>query len=259
MAAPVPILRLCSWNIHLGLERAPLLRSVATGPAFRGVDVLVIQEASSGADGSDSRAIAQALGSEYQAHQHELDCLRGRSRGMGLVWNPAAFQVRDIDVLPLPAVATADLPPPYRAWLRRLGMHDRTTLVVDGCASGARVRLYSIHLNHMGRLLQEQQLAHVLADAARRPACDLLVLAGDFNTLRVDTRRWRPWFAARASDGWLNATSDVRWTFRSPALPLRQKLDHILVRASGPVSHQAHAPAVRGSDHLPVFVSLRSM
>ena len=257
MAAPAPSLRLCSWNIHLGLERAPLLRTVASEPAFAGLDVVLVQEASAGRDGADSHAIAEQLGPRYEAHQHELDCLRGRSRGMGFVWNPAIFQVRGVDVLPLPTVATAELPPPYRAWLRRMGIHDRTALVVDGCASGSRVRLYNVHLNHIGRLLQLQQLACLLADAQRRPPVDLTILAGDFNTLRVDARRWRQWFAARSHEGWLNATHDVRWTFRSPALPLRQKLDHVLVKASSAIRHHAHAPGVPGSDHLPVFVDLQ--
>lgn len=246
-------LRLCSWNIHLGIELERILTSLRT-EHFRGLDLLLLQEASARGGQPDAERLAEALGPSWQALQRNVDRLQGRVRGLGLVWNTDSFQLAGAELLPLPHLH--HLPRRQRTLLQPLRLRPRSALVVDGLARGLRLRLYVIHLSPVGFSFQTEQLATILRDAAHREPCDLLVLAGDFNSLRMDRRRWAAWFAARAAEGFVNASQDVVWTFRSRALPLRQKLDNALIRGAQGTICTAICPELAGSDHLPLFISL---
>jgi endonuclease/exonuclease/phosphatase family metal-dependent hydrolase len=248
-------LRLCSWNIHLGLELERVLSAVRGNGHFQDLDVLLLQEASVHEGQTDAERIAEALGPSYQALQRNVDRLHGQVRGLGLVWNTAAFQPASTDLLPLPHVKASVLLRRHRYWLHPLRLRPRSALVVEGLATAGQLRIYDIHLSPVGFTFQTVQLATILRDAAHRSPCDVLALAGDFNSLRLDRRRWAAWFAARQAEGFVNASQDVEWTFRSPSLPVRQKLDNALIRGDGLVC-RAHSPAIPGSDHLPLFVSV---
>ena len=246
-------MRLCSWNIHLGIQRQRILTTVRHSEHFRDLDLLLLQEASVEGHQTDAQRIATAFGSGWQALQRNVDQLQGRVRGLGVVWNSSAFQLQAAELLPLPHLHGSALRRRHRYWLHPLRLRPRSVLVADGLASGMRLRLYIIHLSPIGFTFQMEQLATVLRDAAHRPAADVTVLAGDFNSLRMDRRRWAAWFAAREDEGFVNASQDIDWTFRS----LRQKLDNALVRCPAGATCQAHAPDVPGSDHLPVFVTVQ--
>ncbi|MHB8618729.1 MAG: endonuclease/exonuclease/phosphatase family protein [Chloroflexota bacterium] len=281
MPASSALLRLCSWNIHLGIERERILEAMGGNEHFRNLDLLLIQEASVHGHQPDAERMAAELGPDYRAVQRNVDHLHGRIRGLGLVWNGATFQLLSANLLPLPHLQSvmpegARLARRHRYWLRPLRLRQRSALVIEGVASGKRVRLYDIHLSPIGFALQTQQLATILRDVGHREPCDLLVMAGDFNSLRVDQRRWTTWFHEREAEGFVNASQGVEWTFRSPTLPLRQKLDNALIRGasrpggSGPGDHgsggrhggdalvcTSHSAELAGSDHLPLFVSVQ--
>ncbi|HEY8694617.1 MAG TPA: endonuclease/exonuclease/phosphatase family protein [Chloroflexota bacterium] len=252
----MPRLQLCSWNIHLGIELEHILTSVRGSKHFRDLDLLLLQEASVRGHQTDAERIAAELGPDYQAFQRNVDRMHGRIRGLAIVWNGATFELLSTDLLSLPHVRSSSVARRHRYWLQPLRLRPRSALVVEGLASGVRVRLYVIHLSPVGFTFQTEQLATILRHAAHREPCDLLVMAGDFNSLRLDRRRWAAWFEARQAEGFINASQDVQWTFRSPSLPLRQKLDNALIRGAEPLVCEAHCPELLGSDHLPLFVSI---
>lgn len=254
--------RLCSWNIHLGLEPDRILSGIEKWEQFRGLDVLLLQEASLRGRVHDADVIAEALGPDYRSHQHNVDSLHGRVRGLAVVWNSATFDITATDMLALPHLHNAVLKRRHRYWLHPLRLRPRSTLVIEGLAFGRSMRLYNIHLSPVGFAFQSEQLATILRHVTHHGACDLLAMAGDFNSLRLDRRKWAGWFQSRNSEGFLEASQNVEWTFRSPALPGRQKLDNVLIRATvpGANAHLAAAcccPEVPGSDHLPLFVDLQ--
>ena len=253
----MPDLRLCSWNIHLGIELERILTTVRGTEHFRGLDLLLLQEASVRDRNSDAERVAAELGAGYRALQRNVDRLQGRVRGLAIVWNSATFELGSAELLTLPHLRSSAVARRHRYWLHPLRLRPRSALVVQGLASGMRVRLYIIHLSPVGFTFQIEQLATILRDAAHGDPCDLLVVAGDFNSLRIDRRRWTAWFQAREAEGFVNASQDVEWTFRSPSLPLRQKLDNALVRGVNTMVCTAYCPELLGSDHLPLFVSVR--
>jgi len=257
MPAPPGGLQLCSWNIHLGMELERVLTTVREAGNFQDLDLLLLQEASVRGRETDAERIAAELGPDYQALQRNVDRLHGRVRGLGLVWRRTTFEPTSADLLPLPHLKASALARRHRYWLHPLRLRPRSALVVEGSALGQRLRVYVIHLSPVGFTFQTVQLATILRDAAHRQPCDVLVLAGDFNSLRLDRRRWAAWFAARAAEGFLDASQEVEWTFRSSSLPLRQKLDNALIRGAEGLVCGAHSPELPGSDHLPLFVSVQ--
>jgi len=248
---------LCSWNIHLGLQLDRILASLHASEHFRDLDVLLLQEASTHNGLHDADALAQALGPSYRAQQRNIDRLHGRVRGLGLVWNSERFDLQASSMIELPHVRHPRLKRRHSYWLHPLRLRPRVALMVEGMLGSRTARLYVIHLSPAGFNLQREQLATVLRDAAHRAPSDLLVIAGDFNSLRLNWRNWRTWFAEREAEGFVDASRDVAWTFQSPALPLRQKLDNALVKAEEALVCACHSPQLAGSDHLPLFLEIR--
>jgi endonuclease/exonuclease/phosphatase family metal-dependent hydrolase len=251
-------LHICSWNIHIGLERGSLLRSVRENRHFEGLDILFLQEASADQHGTDAHLIAQALGSGYSAVQRNLDRRLNRTRGLGFVWNPAMVRVTDVDVLELPHVRHPKVKRLHRYALTALRARRRWALTVTAEIDGHTLRAYNIHLNPGAFAYQMEQFQAILRDDGHRPAVDVVVLIGDFNSLRVDRRRWSAWFSELEQRGYTNVSEDVDWTFRTfrSRRFLRQKLDNILVKTRLPLEHSAHSQDVPGSDHLPLFARL---
>ncbi|HEX6513362.1 MAG TPA: hypothetical protein VF157_13745, partial [Chloroflexota bacterium] len=176
-------------------------------------------------------------------------------RGLAVVWNSATFELNATGMVPLPHVHNSVLKRRHTSWLRPLRLRPRSALMVEGRMLGRDARLYNIHLSPVGFAFQTAQLTAVLRHAAHREACELLAIVGDFNSLRLDRRKWAAWFAARQAEGFQDASCGVEWTFRSPALPLRQKLDNALVRAPGSLT-SCSTLTLAGSDHLPLVTEV---
>jgi endonuclease/exonuclease/phosphatase family metal-dependent hydrolase len=257
MSAASDHLRLCSWNVHLGLQLDRLQASLQAVEHFQDLDLLLLQELSMRGHRPNAEAIAHTLGPDYRALQRNVDRFHGRVRGLGLVWNSSRFELTQARMLALPHLHHAELRRRHRDWLRPLRLRPRSSLMVEGHAAGQSLRVYVVHLSPIGFMFQLEQMATILRDAAHRPGCDLLVVAGDFNSLRMDRRKWAAWFAARESEGWANASREVEWTFQSAALPMRQKLDHALVRSREVIACTSRCPELPGSDHLPLFFDIR--
>lgn len=252
-------LHLCSWNIHIGLERHALLSSVRENPQFAELDLLFLQEASADEHGTDAHLIAEALGDRFSAVQRNIDRRLNRIRGLGLVWNPAAVEVIDVGLLELPHVRHPNVKRLHRFALTAIRARRRWALTVTANVGGHSVRAYNVHLNPGAFAYQMEQFQAILRDAEHRPMVDVVVLIGDFNSLRIDRRKWLSWFAELQQRGYMNVSEDVDWTFRtfrSRRFPMRQKLDNILVKSRWPLDHDAHSQDIRGSDHLPLFARL---
>ena len=84
-------MRVCTWNILLGLRLEKVISAVQTAPDFHGLDVLALQEASMHDGRHDAEAVAQAMGGGYDWFQATAQLFRGREQGNALIWRRGLF------------------------------------------------------------------------------------------------------------------------------------------------------------------------
>ena len=250
-------LRLCTWNIQLGLQRELILDAIRRQPDFAGLDLLALQEASVGGEREDAKLIAAALGSAYECYQVTAHHLGGRPQANALVWNTARVRVTQKDSVKLPQVREVKLSRSEGALLRALPAQPRISLVVEGSLGAESLRVYVAHLDVLGFAHKRQQFYRVIDDARARAPVDLTIIAGDLNTFRFRSRpSWTELVHAAEAEGFYELTSQIRWTHSAPRLRLKQKLDAIFVGRSRPFRYHCWALEIPGSDHIPVFAEL---
>ena len=237
------MLRVCTWNINLGLRLDDILEAISKHRDFAGLDLLALQEASVHGGRQDGDAIASVLGRGYECHQVAAQSVRGHVQANALIWNPRRVKVERAGHLQLPR-ATG-------------GSQQRNTVVVEGQADGHSLLAYSVHLDIFGAEHKQAQIRHVLEDRNARPPADITVLAGDLNLYHLS--RWPSWsklIRAYQSEGFVDAARSIRWTHSMGAIPIRQKLDSILVRSTFDLKLRSWTLPVKGSDHIPLFAEL---
>src|SRR5437773_2463336 len=94
-------MRICTWNILLGLRLNKVLEAVRTLPDFRGVDLIALQEASVHDGRPDAEAVAEALGEGYAYFQATAQLFRGREQGNALIWRRELFEPHSPEVVSL--------------------------------------------------------------------------------------------------------------------------------------------------------------
>ncbi|HSS93118.1 MAG TPA: endonuclease/exonuclease/phosphatase family protein [Candidatus Dormibacteraeota bacterium] len=239
------MLRVCTWNINLGLRLDKILEAVTSRRDFAGLDLFALQEASEHDGRTDGIAIAAALGPDYECHQVTAQTVKGRVQANAMIWRGRKVRVRNVDYLTLP-----------RSEKTRLAQ-TRNSVVVEGEVDRKPLLAYSIHLDIFGAAHKQGQLEHVLADCRNRPDADITVVAGDLNLYHLS--RWPSWsklIDAYQAAGFVDAAGSVRWTHSIPRLRVRQKLDSILVRSSRELEMRSWTLQVDASDHMPLFADL---
>lgn len=241
-------MRICTWNVQLGLRLDAVLDAVRTEPDFAGLDLLAIQEASVHRGREDAAAIAEALGAEYRYFQATAQMFRGRDQGNALIWRPAAFEPSAPQVVGLSGLARSKVRRAERTLLRAIPPQRRIAIRAESSA----VRVYVVHLDVIGFTHKLEQFGAVISDMQARPAVPLTLVAGDLNTFGPPRLLlWRRIRAAARSAGLVEVTGTVRRTHWTS-----QKLDAVYAGTSAPFRHRAWALKVRASDHLPVFAEL---
>ncbi|GAC1614332.1 MAG: hypothetical protein NVS9B1_23650 [Candidatus Dormibacteraceae bacterium] len=255
---PFPKLRLCTWNLHLGIERDLILAQVASQADFRGIDLVALQEASEVDGVEDAGTIASALGPQYRHHQVATHVLAGRVQANALVWNSERIEVLDRDSLKLPMSSDSALSRAERTILNFLPVQQRMGLRFECRAGGHSLLVYVAHLDVVGFKHKREQLARILSDLAERSPADLTVLAGDLNTfgVRGARPRWTRLRSMAAAAGLEDLTTDIGWTHTLPRFRMRQKLDAIFVRCDRPLEYESWSLDLPGSDHIPVFAEI---
>ena len=246
------MLRVCTWNINLGVRLDDVLEAVSTHRDFAGLDLLALQEASVHHGRPDGRAVAAALGPDYECHQVTAQTVRGHVQANAMIWNKRRVDVQRVGHLRLPGGGQARSRPGAGLLEQR-----RNSVVAEGEAGRQTMLAYSVHLDIFGAAHKREQLLHVLDDRRTRPAADVTVVAGDLNLYHLS--RWPSWsklIGAYEEEGFVDAARAIRWTHSVGALPIKQKLDSILVRS--PTAHELRSWTVRvpGSDHIPLFADI---
>ena len=211
-----------SFNIEFALHVDTALAVLASDPALRGADVLLLQEM----NGDATRRVAEVLGMWY-------------------VYYPAFFHFRtDRDVgnavlSRWPIVEDKKIVLPH---LSRFVRTQRTATAATIELGHVRVRVYSTHLGTMGDLTpsaRRDQLRAIIADAQRYPR---VVIGGDMNDVRVGEVAQERGFAWPTEHG--------------PETTRLGRLDHIFFKGLRLPAREAAGTLldVRGaSDHLPVW------
>jgi endonuclease/exonuclease/phosphatase family metal-dependent hydrolase len=240
------MIRVATWNIQFGRRLPTILDAVARLPR---VDAIALQELSEHAGEPDAARIARRLGPAWRSRQVTAQLVSGRQQANGFVWNADRLDVLSVDAI--------DLPVPSGRALRRLPPSRRNAAVMEARVHHRPIRLYSVHLDVFGIAHKYAQLAHVLADAARRPPVDLTLISGDMNTYGVAGRpRWTELRRLAQQAGFEELTVGIGWTHQR--LGLRQKLDAIFVSPRG-LPYRRQRIILPGSDHIPVWVELRAL
>jgi endonuclease/exonuclease/phosphatase family metal-dependent hydrolase len=238
-------MRVCTWNILLGLRLDAVIDAVRTRPDFQNLDLFALQEASRHDGRPDAEAIAEAMGPDYSYFQATAQLFRGREQGNALIWRRELFEERAVEV-----VSLSDFPAPRmsrteRALLKAIPPQKRIAIR----AESPELRVYVMHLDIVGFAHKLEQFRAILADMAGRSHAPLTVLAGDLNTFGPPRLvLWRRIRAAAHDAGLVELTRGLRRTHWTA-----QKLDAIYVR--GPLGDHLRSwtLSVRASDHLPVF------
>lgn len=253
---PPPRLRLCTWNLHLGLELDAVLRSLDENEDFRGLDLLALQEASCQGGREDAAVIAERLGPDFQHHQVETHRLQGRVQANALVWDSRRVRVLETHEVRLPKRLEHKLSRTERALLRVMPLQQRMALGFGCSVGGQSVRFYVAHLDVLGYRHKLLQFERILADVESREEAEITILAGDLNTFKMARRpRWTRLREAAGEAGFEDLTSDIKWTHRR-RVPARQKLDAIFVRCERSLLYQSWSSDLPGSDHIPVFAEI---
>ena len=241
-------MRVCTWNIQLGVRLGAVVEALHARAEFRGLDLLCLQEASTHSEREDSAVIAEALGSGYEHFQATAQMRRGVEQANGLVWRRDAFEPGQPAVVSLGNPAFAKMTRAERTLLRAIAPQHRIAIRAESPA----LRVYVVHLDVIGFAHKIEQFGAVIADMASRPPVPLTLVAGDLNTFGPPgLQLWRRLAASAIQAGLVDVTRDVRSTHWTS-----QKLDAIFVRASADIKSHAWALDVRASDHQPVFADI---
>ncbi len=242
------MMRVCTWNIQLGLRRGSVIEAVRSRAEFKGLDLLCLQEASVHQGREDAALVAEAMGPGYGHFQATAQLRRGVEQANALIWRRDAFQPAVPQVLSLGDPAFGKMTRAERTLLWAVGTQRRIAIR----AESPDLRVYVVHLDVVGFTHKIEQLRAVVADMASRPPVPLTLVAGDLNTFGPPRLQlWRKLADCASAAGLVDVTLGVwstHWT--------SQKLDAIFVRASGEIKSRAWALDVRASDHQPVFADI---
>jgi endonuclease/exonuclease/phosphatase family metal-dependent hydrolase len=241
-------MRICTWNIQMGLRLEEVVDAVGSHPDFETVDLVALQEASIHDGRPDAEAIAEALGPEYRSFQATAQMLRGQDQGNALIWRSGTFQPSAPEVVALTNAGAIRMTRAEQTLLRAIPPQRRIALRAESAA----VRVYVVHLDVIGFTHKLEQFGAVIADMRARPHVPLTLVAGDLNTFGMPRlQMWRRIRAAAKSAELVEVTKPVRRTHWTS-----QKLDAIYMKAQSPHRYHAWAANVGGSDHLPVFADI---
>lgn len=239
-------LRICTWNILLGLRLSAVLEAIKTQPDFRDLELLALQEASVHEGRPDAHAVAEAMGDGYSWFQANAQKFRGREQGNALIWRKGLFEHDAHDTVSLSEVPPEKLGPAERALLRAIPPQKRIAVR----AESREMRVYVMHLDVLGFTHKLEQFRAILDDIETRAPVPLTLVAGDLNTFGPPRLQpWRRLRSAAREAGLVELTVGLRHTHWT-----RQKLDAVYLRADRVPPHRAWTVNVRASDHLPVFV-----
>ncbi len=237
-------MRMCTWNILLGLRLQKVLDAICTQPDFRHLDLFAIQEASLHDGRPDAQAIAEAMGDEYEYFQATAQLFRGREQANALVWRRGLFE-RAPEIVSLADVPRSRLTRAERTLLRAIRPQRRIALRAESVA----VRAYVMHLDVIGFTHKLEQFRAIITDFEARPPVPLTLIAGDLNTFGPPRLQlWRRIRAAANDAHLVELTHGLRRTHWTA-----QKLDAIYAAGAVGSTHRAWTLNVRASDHLPVF------
>lgn len=244
-----PRVRICTWNILLGLRLAAVLDAIRSLPDFHGLELFAVQEASVHNGQPDAEAIAEALaetsGDEYRYFQASAQRFRGRVQANALIWREGLFEHSEHEVVSLSDVPLEKIRRAERALLRAIPPQKRIAVR----AESDDLRVYVMHLDVVGFTHKLEQFRAIVTDMADRPPVPLTVIAGDLNTFGPPRLQlWRKLRATAHEAGLVELTHGLRRTHWTA-----QKLDAIYVQAASVPKHRAWTLNVRASDHLPVF------
>ena len=238
-------MRICTWNILLGLRLNAVLAAVRTLPDFRNLDLFALQEASAHGGRPDAAAIAEAMGPGYSYFQATAQLFRGREQGNALIWRQGLFAEGATEVVSLSDFAPPPMSRTERALLRAIPPQKRIAIRAESDA----LRVYVMHLDVVGFAHKLEQFKAILGDMAGRAHAPLTVIAGDLNTFGPPRLQlWRRIRGAAHEAGLVELTRGLRRTHWTA-----QKLDAIYVQGRIGERHRAWTHNVRASDHLPVF------
>lgn len=251
------ILRLCTWNIQLGLQIGRVLKEIQDYKDFHGLDLLALQETSVHETREGAELVARALGPTYTCYQVQADSFAGHPQGNALVWNTASVHMGYQESLTLPRRDEIALPRLERTFLRSMPLQRRISLILEGTFGTESLRLYVAHLDVLGLQHKREQFGYIIRDAQARPSVDLAIVAGDMNTFKIRSRpSWLDLFAVAENAGFADVTTRIPWTHAVRRLRFRQKLDAIFVKRRRPFDCRSWTLETRGSDHIPVFADL---
>lgn len=242
-------MRICTWNILLGLRLAAVLDAIRSLPDFHALELLAVQEASVHGGRPDAEAIAEAMaeacGGRYRYFQASAQRFRGREQGNALIWREGLFEHSEHEVVSLSDVPVDKIKRAERALLRAIPPQKRIAVR----AESKDLRVYVMHLDVVGFTHKLEQFRTIVTDMADRPAVPLTLVAGDLNTFGPPRLQlWRKLRATAHEAGLVDLTQGLRRTHWTA-----QKLDAIYMRSQRVPKHRAWTLNIRASDHLPVF------
>jgi len=237
-------MRICTWNILLGLRLNKVLATVRTNRDFRDLDLFAIQEASVHDGRRDAEAIAEAMGDSYSCFQATAQLFRRREQANALVWRRGLFD-ESPEVVSLSDLPAVHMTRAERTLLRAIPPQRRIAIRAESDA----LRVYVMHLDVVGFTHKLEQFRAILTDMTSRHAVPLTLIAGDLNTFGPPRLQlWRRIRTAAHEARLVELTHGLRRTHWTA-----QKLDAIYATGAVGATHRAWTLNVRASDHLPVF------
>lgn len=257
-----PELRVVAWNVRFGVDAQAVLDAFGTEPELAGADVILLSEvarhdrSSNPPDIDQAQLLAEALAMDW-AFAVEWDRREDPDGG-------GEHGIAVLSKYPIGNAALIRHTPQNDWWAEGRRYGGRATLAADLLIGDRLVRVYSSHLDtrggQEGRAVQGSEIR---TDADRPDAPAIEIAGGDLNTWTcnpiVSDCSIPP--AAETvvedflSSGWADGTAGFNGHTQLGEGFFPQRLDWIFVRGAG--ATPGRAVEVAGSDHLPVFSSIR--
>lgn len=234
----------------------------------------MLQEVSIHNGQEDAKIIAKILGKEYTYFQATAQKLKTIPQANALVWNKKNIIIDTLDILELPPLHKGSrLQFHYKkifdkehrlAVLMKSVLQKRISLLVEGEIHKKTFRIYVVHFDIIGFSTKRRQMDFVLQHAKYRKNVDIEIIAGDINTFKYfNMPQWTSIQALTKKAGFIDLTSDIKWTFTDKRIAThyfaRHKLDAIFIRHrtnKSQLNHFAWSLDIPGSDHIPIFANI---